>query len=98
MTRAGMILSAILTPSLAAADPGDGYHHMGWSGAWMMGPFMMLVFLALIIGAVVLAVRYLGPPADRSVDGKAVQILRERFARGEIDQEEFESRRKSLDG
>ena len=89
----------------ALADPGDNRYHghygmMGWSG-WFFGPVMMLLFFALLVGAIVLAVRLLGSDPLRpgkKHDDRAHAILRERFAKGEITKEEFEASRKVLDG
>ena len=68
-----------------------------------MGPWMLLVwllFLALIVAGAVLVVRAFW---DRSGSGQAwkgdreaLRILEERYARGEIDREEFEERRRVL--
>ncbi|MEQ8353927.1 MAG: SHOCT domain-containing protein [Kiloniellaceae bacterium] len=74
--------------------------HGGWYG-WFMGPLMMIVFLAVAIAVVVLLIRWLGRPghggASPGLRGKAaLDILKERFARGEIDKEEFEERRRLL--
>jgi putative membrane protein len=57
---------------------------------------MMLVFWGLVIVAVVLAIRWLaghggGPRSDRALD-----ILRERYAQGEIDRDEFEAKQRDL--
>jgi putative membrane protein len=63
--------------------------------------FMSLLFLALIVVGVVLVVRSFShggqapPQSDRS---RALDILDERFARGEIDQQEYEERRRTLTG
>ncbi|SDY81614.1 SHOCT domain-containing protein [Citreimonas salinaria] len=69
---------------------------MMWGGGhWFMGG-IMLVFWGLVIAAVVLLVRRLGTgqtPARRD----AMEVLRERFAAGEIDEEEFERRKKALE-
>lgn len=63
---------------------------------WMFfGPLMMLIFLAVCIGVVYLVMR----GASRGSRGEqALGILKERFARGEIDQGEFEQRRRILLG
>lgn len=72
----------------------------GWMSGWgWFGMAVMLVtFLALLVVAAVVVVRLLGPrdeprgggrPAGRS----AMEILQERYARGEIDEEEFQRRR-----
>ena len=67
----------------------------------MFGPVMMLVFVTVVIVVVVLAVRWLGGAGHGAAtgprSGKApVDILEERYARGEIDKDEFEERRRIL--
>ncbi len=84
---------------------GHGPHMMWWGGAWygmILGPLFMIFALAAAIAGAVLLVRWLGgswqaagphqmPPGRTPLD-----ILEERFARGEIDREEFEGRRRVL--
>ena len=56
-----------------------------------------LLFLALIVTGIVMLVR--GPsdgPESRHEGASAGQILDERFARGEIDEEEYQSRKRTL--
>ncbi|MEX2647916.1 MAG: SHOCT domain-containing protein [Alphaproteobacteria bacterium] len=72
----------------------------GWWGM-ILGPFMMIALLAIVIAVVVLLVRWLGGAQHHQVPhlppGKtALDILRDRFARGEIDKQEFEDRRRVL--
>ncbi len=77
--------------------------HMMWSdGGWPMfffGPLFMILVLAAVVAAVVLVVRGVntGPagPAPRQ-SSHAIEILKERYARGEIDKAEFEERRRVL--
>ena len=62
-----------------------------------MGPVFMLVFWALLIAGGVLLVRYLvrqGRAGDRQES--ALEILKRRYAKGEIEKDEFEARRKDL--
>ena len=67
----------------------------------VLGPLFMILFLAAIIAVVVLLVRWLGdgsratptPPAGM---GRPLDILEARFARGEIDEADFEERKRSL--
>ena len=65
-----------------------------------LGPLMMIVFVAVIVAAVVVMVRWLGGShgaAPPSPPGRTpLDILEERYARGEIDKEEFEERRRVL--
>jgi len=74
--------------------------HEGWgAGHWVVAMVMMLVFWGFVVAGIVLLVRR-GPwsPAERSRDSltDAERILAERFARGEIDAEEFTARRDAL--
>ena len=62
---------------------------------------MMILFLAIVVGVVVLLVRWLGsehspfrPTGQTS--RTALEILKERLARGEIDVAEFEERKRAL--
>ena len=67
---------------------------MGW--AWLI---LWLVFLAFLVVGVVYLIRGLGDRGGSGSGGStssALQILEERFARGEIDRDEFEERRKIL--
>ena len=69
----------------------------------ILGPFLMILMIAVVIAAAILLVRWIGgpwpgsavtpsvPPANTALD-----ILKERFARGEIDRTEFEERRRVL--
>ncbi|HQS16592.1 SHOCT domain-containing protein [Reyranella sp.] len=80
--------------------------HMMWSGGgWygmIFGPLFMILVLAVIIAVAVLLVRWLGGPWHGGAWHQAppcrmpLDILKERFARGEIDKQEFEERRRVL--
>lgn len=80
--------------------------HMMWGGGWygmIFGPLVMILVLAVAIAAIVLLVRWLGgswhgaAPSHHAPPGRTpLDILKERFARGEIDKEEFEERRRLL--
>ena len=88
----------------APSEPGRylyGPPMMWWGGGWsgmIFGPLFMILVLAAVIGAVVLLVRWVsGPPSyHASADRTSLDILKERFARGEIDKNEFEERRRVL--
>jgi putative membrane protein len=56
---------------------------------------MILVWLLIVVG-VVLVVRWLMGQGKESQSESALEILRQQYARGEINKEEFESRKKDL--
>ena len=76
---------------------GFGGMHDGWG--WLVGGAMMLLVWGTIIwGAIFLFRRTEQPPASpRDSHDDAVGILRRRFAAGEIEQAEFESRLRELE-
>jgi putative membrane protein len=106
---AAVAATSILIPTLVwaqEASPPEKYtfgpHMMWWGGGWsgmIFAPLFMILMVALVLAAAVLLVRWLGPwqrttqapPARTSLD-----ILKERFARGEISKEEYQERRHVL--
>lgn len=95
-------------PVFALADQATDYsgRYMMWDGGWhgmfFMGPLMMLIFLALAVAVVVLIVRWLGgwghgSSSNAKSSDDPLEILKMRFARGEIDKEEYEERRRVLE-
>jgi putative membrane protein len=77
---------------------GPGMHPMMW-GAWGFGMmFMMVLFWALVVVGIVLLVRWLLGQGKASRSDTAVEILRQRYARGEINKEEFDVKKKDLEG
>ena len=70
---------------------GMGYGFFGW--------LIMLLFWVAIIAGVVLLVRWLidqGKPKGRPTEESALDILKKRYARGEIDREQFENMKREL--
>jgi putative membrane protein len=66
-------------------------------GAWGLGMMvMMLVLWGVVIIGIVLAIRWLARQRERSRSDHALDILRERYARGEINKDEFEGKHRDL--
>jgi putative membrane protein len=78
-------------------------------GDWVIRLVSLAVWIAIVVGIVLLfaiAIRWAvrggrdqgppQPPGPRPDD--PIEILRQRYARGEIDEEEYERRRKTLSG
>lgn len=88
---------AVSTATSALADGGGQYHDHGMMGGnWFFGPIMMLLFIGLIVGAIVLTARFLGFDTSNRSSSNSLDILKERFAKGEIDKDEFEERKRIL--
>ena len=68
----------------------DGW---GWGG-WLMMTLTMLAFWGIVAWVIVTLVRQ--PGTRRETNPNAEEILAERFARGEIDEEEYTKRRAML--
>jgi putative membrane protein len=108
---AATLASGFLSFTAAAQSQEGTYgyagHGWGWHGGWagmILGPVMMIAFVALIVVLVVLAVRWLGGSPGPSSGGREfrdprpLDVLEDRFARGEIYKDEFEERRRVLRG
>jgi putative membrane protein len=70
-------------------------NHMGGGWWWVMG-VGWLVFLALIVLVVIFVVRQSVDPGRRGTSRAAEDVLSERLARGEIDEDEYRRRRDAL--
>jgi putative membrane protein len=101
------VIAIAALPALALAQGAPGHYgdHMMWGGGgfgWFLMPLMMIFWIGLLVGAVVLVLRWLGAsgriePRPGKAGSDALDILRARFAKGEIDKAEFEERRALLE-
>lgn len=99
-----LLASVAVATAARAQGPGPGWMHdwgTGWgSGGMWLGPLFMIALLALLIGLIAALVRWLGGGSDDG--GRRVRtardILDERYARGEIDREEYQRRRTDIAG
>ena len=89
MTSSVLMMGFIPAPAIAQERPWDwGWGmHPGW---WMWGAggvammLMMLLFWGLVIAGLVLGVRWLVRQGRDEGAARALDILRERYARGEM--------------
>ncbi len=66
---------------------------------YWIGVVMMIIFWILIIAGIIWLVKYLGISSATKSTGEeksALDILKERYTRGEIKKEEFEDKKKDL--
>ncbi len=94
-----LLFPMILAAGPALADWGDGYGYMmdgyGYGMSMMFGPILWLIVLGLVVVAVIWFVRRTeASPTERP--GDAMAELDMRFARGEIDAEDYAARKKLL--
>ena len=83
---------------------GDWHMGPGMMGSWGMGWFggnFMIIFWILILVGLVFVIRWLvqttGKKGDTDQRGsRAMEILKERYARGEIDKTQFETMKHDL--
>jgi putative membrane protein len=93
-------------PALAqqAQEPYRGPGMMwgdGWGG-WLFGPIAFLLFIIAVVALVIAVARWFGRSGTAAGDPQpaqktAIDILKERFARGEIDVEEYREKRRLLE-
>ena len=97
----GALVAALSATAPAWAQPSGAPYGPGmmWPGHWygmLLGPVMMILLVAAVVVLVVVALRWLGRAPRGSAGPTPLDVLRERFARGEIDKDEFEVRRRAL--
>ncbi|MDP3974710.1 MAG: SHOCT domain-containing protein [Candidatus Jorgensenbacteria bacterium] len=76
-----------------------GNWYGGWEWGWM-GWIIMIVWWVIIIWFAIAAIRWLSErsrPEGGSRERSPLDILKERYAKGELDQKEYEEKRKVLE-
>jgi putative membrane protein len=98
----GIIVAALivlpLVFGLVSGGQYGGWGMMGGYGTMFFMPILGIVFLGLIIWAIVALVRGVGESrgTGSSMSDSALEILKRRYARGEINKEEYEEKKKDL--
>jgi putative membrane protein len=99
----GYLALVLLVPAHALAQDRTweqqwGMHPMMfmWGAGGLVMMLMMLVFWGLIIAGLILGVRWLAGQARGGGRDDALEILRQRYARGDIDKQEFDTRKRDL--
>ena len=67
-----------------------------WGAGGLVMMLMMLVFWGLVIAGLIVGLRWLIGQGRSGGRDEALEILRQRYARGEIDKQEFEARKRDL--
>ena len=87
-------------PLTAMADQGRWYStdHMWGSGGWMWGSmFMWTILIALVIlGLFAFSKSRLSSDTNQTMVTTPLDLLNARYAKGEINQQEYESHKKTL--
>lgn len=93
------VLMAIPAVAQVASDRRGFWHMDDWSWGHMMsgGGLMMILFWGIIIFLVFLLAYRMWPSRNGPRSETAREILEQRFARGEIDEEEYTQRRRAID-
>jgi putative membrane protein len=92
----------LLCAGMAFSQPwgGHGQGMMGWGSGWgWLGILLMVIVWALVILGIIALIRWLwtGGPRHGAPSGPSpLDILKARYARGEINKEEFEQKKKDL--
>ncbi len=104
--KTGLIVGGILVgvfvvvPLIIGLATGWNSYGYGWMGPGMMGgfgwfmPLFWLAVLGFIVWAAIAATQ--GKHESSTTSVSPLEILKERYARGEINKEEFEEKRRSL--
>jgi len=91
-----IILLQFLIVSKVSFVSAQGMMGYGGWGGFGFGWIFMIIFWALIILGMVALVRYLRGTKQNDAGKTPIDILKERYAKGEINKKEFEEMKKEL--
>jgi putative membrane protein len=72
------------------------YHFWGMGAGWMIGVAFLVAFIWLIVKVSNHDRGYSGQGYSGNTGRSAIDILNERYARGEISKEEFEEKKRGI--
>ena len=95
-----LALALLLLAGQGYAQYGPGMMGWGYGMGWFGAIIMIAFWIAVIVG-IVLLIRWLilstrAPGHKAQLEDSALEILKKRYARGEIDKEEFEQKKRDL--
>lgn len=98
------ISSLIVTLSTAGSAWAQWCPYNWEKGSWMMGwgamvwfmPVLMISFWVMVIIAAIFFIRWMMGHRTSKVEETASDILKKKYARGEINKEEFEQKKKDI--
>ena len=94
-----LVMGSLLWSGFSGWQGGYGMMGPGMMGWGVMGGFMgigMIIFWGLIIWGIVALVRGGAPGCGSGQSDSALEVLKRRYARGEISKEEFEEKKRDL--
>ncbi|MCL5024581.1 MAG: SHOCT domain-containing protein [Nitrospirae bacterium] len=105
LVMASVALTFLIAGNLGCAqEPWQGYWMRPWMmtwgfGLWWLLPVVMIAFWIAVIIGVISLIRWLArPDRRREIDAgeTALDILKKRYAKGEISKEDFERIKKDI--
>jgi putative membrane protein len=100
-----LVLFLAISNVVYAHGPGEGYSMGPWMMNWGHGmgwfwPIIMMAFWIAVIVGIIFLIRWISLLTDKRHATKpgdsAIEILKRRYAKGEINKEEFEEKKKDL--